>query len=184
MFLVTGATGNVGAVVVAPWSAAAQQVRALVRSEGRPLPAGVEAVTGDLNRPASLTDALAGVRGVFLLPGYEDMDGDPGPDARGGVDRVVLLSGSSAGRRRHEQRDLGLHAALGGRRAGGGAALDDPAALRVHVQRAALAPSCRRATWSRAVRRRRGRRRSTPPTSPRWPRARCSTPPTKGASTS
>lgn len=97
MFLVTGATGNVGAEVVSALVAAAQEVRALVRSD-KPsgLPAGVEAVAGDLNRPASLTDALAGVRGVFLLPGYEDMEGIVAEARRAGVDRVVLLSGSSA----------------------------------------------------------------------------------------
>ena len=60
------------------------------------LPAGVEAVAGDLNRPGSLADALAGVRGVFLLPGYEDMDGVLAEVRRAGVERVVLLSGSSA----------------------------------------------------------------------------------------
>ena len=97
MFLVTGANGNVGAEVVSALVAAAQQVRALVRSK-RPsgLPAGVEAVAGDLNRPASLTDALAGVRGLFLLPGYEDMEGIVAQARTAGVDRVVLLSGSSA----------------------------------------------------------------------------------------
>jgi uncharacterized protein YbjT (DUF2867 family) len=97
MFLVTGATGNVGAEVVSALVAAAQEVRALVRSDKpRGLPAGVEAVAGDLNRPASLTDALAGVRGLFLLPGYEDMEGVVAQARTAGVDRIVLLSGSSA----------------------------------------------------------------------------------------
>ena len=97
MFLVTGATGNVGAEVVSALIDGAQQVRALVRSDKPPgLPAGVEAVAGDLNRPGSLTEALAGVRGLFLLPGYEDMEGIVGEARRAGVDRVVLLSGSSA----------------------------------------------------------------------------------------
>jgi len=98
MFLVTGATGNVGAEVVSALIAAAQEVRALVRSDKPPaLPAGVEAVAGDLNRPESLTDALAGVRGLFLLPGYEDMEGVVAQARRAGVERIVLLSGSSAG---------------------------------------------------------------------------------------
>ena len=98
MFLVTGATGNVGAEVVRALTAADQKVRALARS-GRPagLPPGVEAVAGDLNRPESLADALAGVRGVFLLPGYEDMEGVLAEVRGAGVERVVLLSGSSAG---------------------------------------------------------------------------------------
>jgi uncharacterized protein YbjT (DUF2867 family) len=98
MLLVTGATGNVGAEVVQALAAAGQEVRALTRSD-RPagLPPGVQAVAGDLNRPKSLTDALAGVRGVFLLPGYEDMDGVLAVMRGAGVERVVLLSGSSAG---------------------------------------------------------------------------------------
>jgi uncharacterized protein YbjT (DUF2867 family) len=97
MFLVTGATGNVGAEVLSALMAADQEVRALVRSDAAPgLPPGVEAVPGDLNRPPSLADALAGVRGLFLLPGYEDMDGIVAQARAAGVERVVLLSGSSA----------------------------------------------------------------------------------------
>jgi uncharacterized protein YbjT (DUF2867 family) len=97
MLLVTGATGNVGAEVVRALTAADQEVRALARS-GRPagLPPGVEAVAGDLNRPESLAEALAGVRGVFLLSGYEDMEGVLAQVRSARVERVVLLSGSSA----------------------------------------------------------------------------------------
>jgi uncharacterized protein YbjT (DUF2867 family) len=97
VFLVTGATGNVGAEVLRALMAADQEVRALARSD-RPagLPAGVEAVAGDLNRPESLAEALVGVRGVFLLPGYEDMAGLLAEVRGAGVERVVLLSGSSA----------------------------------------------------------------------------------------
>jgi uncharacterized protein YbjT (DUF2867 family) len=97
MLLVTGATGNVGAEVVNALAAADQQVRALVRSDGAPgLLPGVEAVSGDLNRPESLAGALAGVRGVFLLSGYADMEGLLAEVRAAGVERVVLLSGSSA----------------------------------------------------------------------------------------
>ena len=97
MFLVTGATGNVGTEVVKALVRADQQVRALTRSDSSPdLPSGVDAVAGDLNRPESLSAALAGVRGVFLLPGYEDMDGVLAAMRDAGVERVVLLSGSSA----------------------------------------------------------------------------------------
>jgi uncharacterized protein YbjT (DUF2867 family) len=98
MFLVTGATGNVGAQVVRALAEADQEVRALVRSGGSAgLPPGVEAVAGDLNRPESLADALAGVGGVFVLPGYEDMAGLMAEVRGAGVERIVLLSGSSAG---------------------------------------------------------------------------------------
>jgi uncharacterized protein YbjT (DUF2867 family) len=93
MFLVTGATGNVGAEVVSALAAAGAPVRALVRRPDVALPRGVEAAVGDLNTPGSLTDALKGVEGVFLLSGYEDMSGLL-RDA--GVRRVVLLSGGSA----------------------------------------------------------------------------------------
>jgi uncharacterized protein YbjT (DUF2867 family) len=97
MLLVTGASGNVGAEVVSALVAADQQVRALVRSDKTSdLAPGVEAAAGDLNRPASLTDALAGVRGLFLLPGYEDMEGIVAQARAAGIERVVLLSGSSA----------------------------------------------------------------------------------------
>jgi uncharacterized protein YbjT (DUF2867 family) len=98
MLLVTGATGNVGAEVVRALIDSGEQVRALTRSGSSPtLPAGVEAVAGDLNRPESLAPALAGVRGTFLLPGYDDMDGTLAAMRAAGVERVVLLSGSSAG---------------------------------------------------------------------------------------
>ncbi|WP_059013470.1 NAD(P)H-binding protein [Streptomyces specialis] len=97
MYLVTGATGNVGAEVVAALAGAGEPVRALVRDPARAsLPAGAEAVGGDLNEPASLTDALAGVRALFLLPGYEGLAGTCGLALRAGVERVVLLSGGSA----------------------------------------------------------------------------------------
>jgi uncharacterized protein YbjT (DUF2867 family) len=97
VLLVTGATGNVGAEVVNALAAADQQVRALVHSDTAPgLPPGVEAVSGDLNRPESLAGALAGVRGVFLLPGYADMERLLAEVRAAGVERVVLLSGSSA----------------------------------------------------------------------------------------
>ncbi|EOD66502.1 NAD(P)H-binding protein [Amycolatopsis vancoresmycina] len=93
MFLVTGATGNVGAEVVSALAAAGAPVRALVRRPDVRLPDGVEAAVGDLNSPGSLADALKGVEGVFLLSGYEDMSGML-RDA--GVRRIVLLSGGSA----------------------------------------------------------------------------------------
>jgi uncharacterized protein YbjT (DUF2867 family) len=97
MFLVTGATGNVGAEVVRALADAGEEVRALTRSDrASALPSGVLAVAGDLNRPDSLSAALAGVRGVFLLPGYEDMEGILAEVRRAEVERVVLLSGSSA----------------------------------------------------------------------------------------
>jgi uncharacterized protein YbjT (DUF2867 family) len=94
MYLVTGATGNVGSEVVTALAGSGAKVRALVRSP-REIP-GAEAVAGDLNRPDTLADALDGVRGIFLLPGYQDAAGLLARAAGAGVERVVLLSGGSA----------------------------------------------------------------------------------------
>jgi uncharacterized protein YbjT (DUF2867 family) len=94
MYLVTGATGNVGSELVAALNVAGRPVRALVRSP-REIP-GAEAVMGDLNRPDTLAGALAGVDGLFLLPGYENLRESLALAAGAGVKRVVLLSGGSA----------------------------------------------------------------------------------------
>jgi uncharacterized protein YbjT (DUF2867 family) len=66
------------------------------------LPAGVEAVRGDLNRPETLSATLTGARGLFLLPGYRDMPGVLAEVDRAGVKHVVLLSSGARGGRRHE----------------------------------------------------------------------------------
>jgi uncharacterized protein YbjT (DUF2867 family) len=87
MILVTGATGNAGAELVRVLQQSGQPVRPLVRGAGG-LP--------DLNKPATLRPALDGVRGLFLLSGYADMPGLLAEAKRAGVERVVLLSGSSA----------------------------------------------------------------------------------------
>lgn len=97
MYLVTGATGNIGAELVRALAGAGEPVRALVRSADAALPDGAVAVVGDLNEPASLRPALAGVTGVFLLPGYRDMPGVLAEARAAGVRRVVQLSGGSAG---------------------------------------------------------------------------------------
>jgi uncharacterized protein YbjT (DUF2867 family) len=95
MIVVTGATGNVGSAVVRALAGAGEQVRAVVRREPADLPPGVTAVTGDLNKPETLTDALSGARGLFLLPGYENMPQLLADARRAGVAHVVLLSSSS-----------------------------------------------------------------------------------------
>ncbi len=98
MLLVTGATGNVGAELIRALVNAGEKVRALTRGTRPPtLPPEVEAVTGDLNRPESMRAGLAGVRGVFLLPGYPDLPEVLAEARREGVERVVQLSGGSAG---------------------------------------------------------------------------------------
>lgn len=96
-YLVTGATGNIGREVVRSLAEAGEPVRALVRSDGAVLPDGVTPVVGDLNRPETFRDALPGVRGLFLLPGYQNMAGTLAAARDAGVTRVTLLSGGSAG---------------------------------------------------------------------------------------
>jgi uncharacterized protein YbjT (DUF2867 family) len=94
VYLVTGASGNVGTEVVQALLGAGEQVRALVRDPERLLPPGAERAIGDMNDPASLTGPLRGVRGVFMMPGYPALNREL---ARAGVKQLVLLSGSGAG---------------------------------------------------------------------------------------
>ncbi|GAA2061506.1 NAD(P)H-binding protein [Catenulispora yoronensis] len=97
MFLITGATGNVGRNVVEQLAAAGHKVRALSRNPERAQwPAGVDAVAGDLADAASLGAALAGVEAVFLLavPTASGADFVAAAEAAG-VRRVVLLSSGS-----------------------------------------------------------------------------------------
>jgi uncharacterized protein YbjT (DUF2867 family) len=97
MILVTGATGHVGSELLQALAESGEEVRGLTRSARPPAwPNGVQAATGDLDHPDSLTPALKGVGGVFLLPGYADMTGLMSAIRAAGVERVVLLSGSSA----------------------------------------------------------------------------------------
>ncbi|VXB01587.1 NAD(P)H-binding protein [Aeromicrobium sp. 9AM] len=98
MILVTGATGNVGSEVAANLAGKGRPVRALVRdTDEQGLPAGVEPVVGDLNRPETMRAALDGAEGVFVLPGYADMPGLMREIERAGARKVVQLSGGSAG---------------------------------------------------------------------------------------
>jgi uncharacterized protein YbjT (DUF2867 family) len=66
--LVTGATGNIGSLVVDELIRADVPVRALSRRpESARMPAGADVVSGDLTRPESLNAALAEVAAVFLV---------------------------------------------------------------------------------------------------------------------
>jgi uncharacterized protein YbjT (DUF2867 family) len=95
MFVVAGATGNVGGALTRALADRGESVRAITRRPDAALPPGVEAVQADLDDPASMAPALAGAIGVFLLSGYADMPGLLAEVTRADVRRVVLLSGSS-----------------------------------------------------------------------------------------
>jgi uncharacterized protein YbjT (DUF2867 family) len=93
MKLVTGATGNVGRELVDALVARGAGVRAVVRDPARAgMPDGAEPVTADLESPESLTTALGGIDGVFLLGGWNDMPEILRRVRQAGVERVVLLS--------------------------------------------------------------------------------------------
>ncbi|MFJ8310446.1 MULTISPECIES: NAD(P)H-binding protein [unclassified Streptomyces] len=102
MILVTGATGNVGSELVRILGelldGTGEEVHALSRS-GNPagLPANARAVAGDLNRPETFAASLAEARAVFLMPGYDNMAATLAAARAGAAERVVLLSGGSAG---------------------------------------------------------------------------------------
>lgn len=71
MLLVTGATGYLGAALVAELVRRGHRVRAVVRDPAKAaaLPAGVERVTADLERPRTLRAAVDGCDGIFHLAG-------------------------------------------------------------------------------------------------------------------
>lgn len=103
-FLVTGATGTVGREIVRQLVGAGHRVRALTRDPERAaargsVPAGAEAVHGDLTAPESLVPHLEGTVGLHLITFGGD---DYGPLETGprlvelakaaGVRRVTVLS--------------------------------------------------------------------------------------------
>jgi uncharacterized protein YbjT (DUF2867 family) len=97
VILVTGATGNAGGGVINGLLEVGAEARGLVKpgSESK-LPDSTEAKAGDLNDPESLREPLEGVSAVFLLSGYEGIDRSLALMREAGVQRVVLLSSSSA----------------------------------------------------------------------------------------
>ncbi|KUL31221.1 SDR family oxidoreductase [Actinoplanes awajinensis] len=112
MYVVTGATGNVGRSLVAALAAAGAEVRAVSRTDpGRELP-GARHHRADLADPVSLRPVVAGAEAFFLLVAGAGahLDGPAILDVvrAGGVRRVVLLSSQAAGTR----PDAASHAPL------------------------------------------------------------------------
>jgi uncharacterized protein YbjT (DUF2867 family) len=119
MLLVTGATGNVGRELVRALDAKDAEIRILVRDPARAaaLPARAERVVGDLDDPATLAPAFAGVDGLFLLtPGIGTAQTAHAVAAarHAGVRHIVHLSSSNVlgdpmpamGRWHHEREEI------------------------------------------------------------------------------
>ncbi|RNL82824.1 SDR family oxidoreductase [Halostreptopolyspora alba] len=91
--LVTGATGNVGRLVVDRLLAAGVGVRAMTRTPAAArLPDEVEVVRGDLTRPDTLPPVLHGVGRMFLFPEPATARAVVERAVAAGVRRVVTLS--------------------------------------------------------------------------------------------
>ncbi|WP_437321684.1 NAD(P)H-binding protein [Sorangium sp. So ce385] len=118
MYLVTGATGNVGKELVEELLAAGEKVRVFTRDERKVAHWGarVDKAVGDLARQDTIAPALQGVRAAFLLPvaeadGIDHVRGFVAAAQASGAPRVVLLSSISAGApevelaRRHAERE-------------------------------------------------------------------------------
>ena len=74
---VFGATGNQGGAVVRALQAGGQfKVRALTRNPDKHRQLAEEVVEADLNRPETLTAALEGVHGVFLVTNFREIGAD------------------------------------------------------------------------------------------------------------
>ncbi len=99
MFVVTGATGTVGSLVVQKLLAAGVDVRAVSRKPPANRVEGLEWFTGDLDDPASLGGLCTDADGVFLVssgPTIADQDRTVVTlAASAGVGRVVKLSALS-----------------------------------------------------------------------------------------
>ncbi|PJI85970.1 uncharacterized protein YbjT (DUF2867 family) [Yoonia maricola] len=98
MYLVFGATGNVGGEVAAQFLQKGHAVRAFVRDEARArkqLPDGIEFAVGELDDPKSIAEATKGVDGVFFMqlePSVEQAQSMIDAAHAANVKRIALLS--------------------------------------------------------------------------------------------
>ena len=93
MILVTGASGTVGTEVVKALGGRSARVRAGYRTRPQNVPAGMESVALDYDRPETIRPALQGVDTLFLLSNTVDPELKVVDEAkRAGVKRIVKLS--------------------------------------------------------------------------------------------
>jgi uncharacterized protein YbjT (DUF2867 family) len=97
--LVIGGTGTVGSQVVRRLTERGEKVRVLTRSaeHAGKLPAGTEAVIGDLTRPESLPPAMQGMERLFLITPLSQTEADEGRAAvqaaqKAGIQHLVYMS--------------------------------------------------------------------------------------------
>src|SRR5881227_1016652 len=108
MFVVTGATGNVGRTLVRLLAEAGEEVTAVARRvPAADVPAGVRAVAADLGDVESVRPALQGARAVFLLVAGEDPQGLVAVAEQAAVGRLVLLSSQGVESRPEAYRHAG-----------------------------------------------------------------------------
>ena len=95
--LVTGATGNVGRLVVDQLLGTGVEIRALTNNPRKAnLPAGVEVVERYIGKPDTVQPALDGVDRLYLAPHPKTAQAIVEMAVRAGVQRIVDLSSSGA----------------------------------------------------------------------------------------
>lgn len=95
--LVTGATGNVGRLVVDELLGTGVEIRALTNNPGKAnLPGGVEIAEGFIGKPETVRDALVGVERLYLAPHPKTAQAVVDLAVQAGVRRIVDLSSSGA----------------------------------------------------------------------------------------
>ncbi|MFI6486092.1 NAD(P)H-binding protein [Streptomyces sp. NPDC050564] len=108
MFVVTGATGNVGQALVRMLTEARLPVTAVARHiTGADVPPGVRAVAADLAEPTGLGAAFEGGEALFLLVAGEDPHGILDAAKTAGIRKVVLLSSQGTATRPEAYRHPG-----------------------------------------------------------------------------
>ncbi|MQY28094.1 NmrA/HSCARG family protein [Nocardia aurantia] len=102
LVLVTGATGKQGGATARHLLAEGGRVRALVRDPDAPAAVelaelGADLAVGDFDRPETLTAAVAGVRGVFLIPPAAFGPGGWDPDLEAARGIALIDAARAAG---------------------------------------------------------------------------------------